>query len=60
MTDFDGFKKIFTGKDKKILGECAFCKGEILGENEFVTDKFGNFFCNEDCFKENYGYRLYD
>ena len=30
MADFDGFKKFFTGKDKKTLGECAFCKEKIL------------------------------
>ncbi len=60
MTDFDGFKNFFAGKDKKALGECTFCREKILREKEFVTDKYGNFFCNEDCFKENYGYRLYD
>ena len=60
MADFDGFENFFTGKDKKTLGECAFCKEKILGDKEFVTDRYGNFFCNGDCFKENYGYRLYD
>ncbi len=63
MADFDGFEKFFTGKNKKIkkfLGECGFCKEKIFREEEFVTDKYGSFFCNEDCFKENYGYRLYN
>lgn len=43
---------------KKIIGVCEHCGVDLDCGFEYVEDYLGNKFCDEDCFKDFYGFRI--
>lgn len=42
------------------IGVCAMCGAEITDEYEYFGDDDRNLFCTEECFKDFYGFTVYD
>lgn len=39
------------------IGHCSHCGEEITDAYIYISDKYANQFCSDDCFQEFHGYR---